>query len=71
MESDLDLDFEHYTVAWIAPLEIEAQAALYMLDHKHQGSFTTNQGDDYLYAAGDINGIMSLSRHFLETMIMV
>jgi len=56
MESDLDLDFEHYTVAWIAPLEIEAQAALYMLDHKHQGSFTTNQGDDYLYTAGDING---------------
>jgi nucleoside phosphorylase len=51
-----NLDFEHYTVAWIAPLEIEAQAALYMLDHKHQGSFTTNRGDDYLYTAGDING---------------
>jgi hypothetical protein len=56
MEFDLDLDFEHYTVAWIAPLEIEAQAAWYMLDHEHKGNFTTNRGDDYVYIAGDING---------------
>jgi nucleoside phosphorylase len=56
MGSDLDLDFEHYTVAWIAPLEIEAQAAWYMLDHEHKGDFTTNRGDDYVYTAGDING---------------
>ena len=56
MESDLDLDFEHYTVAWIVLLEIEAQAAWYMLDHEHQGNFTTNRGDDYVYTAGDING---------------
>jgi nucleoside phosphorylase len=56
MESDLDLDFEHYTVAWIAPLEIEAQAAWYMLDHEHPGNFSTNRGDDYVYMAGDING---------------
>jgi nucleoside phosphorylase len=56
MESDLDLNFEHYTVAWIAPLEIEAQAAWYMLDHEHKGNFTTNRGDDYVYIAGDING---------------
>jgi nucleoside phosphorylase len=56
MESSLDLDFEHYTVAWIAPLEIEAQAALYMLDSLHRGSFSTNRGDDYVYTAGDING---------------
>lgn len=55
MESDLGLDFEHYTVAWIAPLEIEAQAAWYMLDHVHQGNFSMNRGDDYLYMAGDIN----------------
>src|ERR1035437_6088346 len=55
MASDLDLDFEHYTVAWIAPLEIEAQAAWYMLDHEHRGSFSTNRGDDYVYTAGDIN----------------
>ncbi|KAI9869294.1 MAG: hypothetical protein M1813_000083 [Trichoglossum hirsutum] len=56
MESDLGLDFEHYTVAWIAPLEIEAQAAWYMLDHEHRGSFSVNRGDDYVYTAGDING---------------
>jgi len=56
MESDLDLDFENYTVAWIAPLEIEAQAAWYMLDREHKGNFTTSRGDDYLYTAGEING---------------
>ncbi|KAH0565985.1 hypothetical protein GP486_000612 [Trichoglossum hirsutum] len=56
MESDLGLDFEHYTVAWIAPLEIEAQAAWYMLDHEHRGSFSVSRGDDYVYTAGDING---------------
>jgi nucleoside phosphorylase len=56
MASDPELDFEHYTVAWIAPLEIEAQAAWHMLDHKHEGKFSTKRGDDYLYMAGDING---------------
>jgi len=56
MESNLNLDFGHYTIAWIAPLEIEAQAAMYMLDHEHQGSFRINRGDDYVYTAGDING---------------
>ncbi|KAI9764208.1 MAG: hypothetical protein M1840_008598 [Geoglossum simile] len=56
MESDRELDFEHYTVAWIAPLEIEAQAAWHMLDHEHQGTFSANRGDDYVYMAGDING---------------
>jgi hypothetical protein len=56
MDSEPDLDFEHYTVAWIAPLEIEAQAAWYMLDHEPKGNFKTNRGDDYLYTAGDING---------------
>src|SRR5271156_1851002 len=56
MESNLNLNFEHYTVAWIAPLEIEAQAAWYMLDNEHKGNFMTNRGDDYVYTAGDING---------------
>ena len=56
MEFDLDLDFEDYTVAWIAPLEIEAQAAWYMLDHEHPGHFATRRGDDYVYTAGEING---------------
>jgi nucleoside phosphorylase len=55
-ESDVDLDYEDYTVAWIAPLEIEKQAALGMLDKRHKGKFTTHRGDDYLYAAGEIKG---------------
>jgi nucleoside phosphorylase len=54
MESEDDLQFEHYTVAWIAPLEIEAQAAFYMLDNEHQGRFPIDRGDDYVYMAGDI-----------------
>jgi hypothetical protein len=56
MTSDPDLDPEDYTVAWIAPLEVEAQAAWHMLDHQHPGRFTTSRGDDYVYTAGDING---------------
>ena len=56
MESDPDLDPEDYTVAWIAPLEVEAQAAWYMLDNEHKGQFTIRRGDDYVYTAGDING---------------
>ena len=56
IESDFDLNFGHYTVAWIAPLEIEAHAAWRMLDHEHRGDFRTNRGDDYVYIAGDING---------------
>jgi nucleoside phosphorylase len=49
------LDFDKYTVAWIAPLEIEVQAALRMLDNLHAGQFPTKRGDDYLYIPGDIN----------------
>jgi nucleoside phosphorylase len=45
-----------YTVAWVAPLEIEAQAALHMLDNRHQGRFPVNHGDDYVFQAGDICG---------------
>jgi nucleoside phosphorylase len=45
-----------YTIAWLAPLEIEARAALHLFDHIHPGSFPTTRGDDYLFYAGDICG---------------
>lgn len=51
-----ELDPALYTIAWIAPLEIETQAALHMLDHRHKGRFPTGRGDDYVFQAGDING---------------
>ncbi|KAH6851131.1 nucleoside phosphorylase domain-containing protein [Chaetomium sp. MPI-CAGE-AT-0009] len=51
-----ELDPTLYNVAWIAPLEIEAQAALHMFDNIHPGSFRTGQGDDYLFHAGDVCG---------------
>jgi nucleoside phosphorylase len=44
-----------YTVAWIAPLEIEAQAACRMLDNRHEGRFPLGPGDDYVFQAGEIN----------------
>lgn len=50
------LKFEDYIVVWIAPLEIEAQAACYMLDNRHPGRFTTRPGGEYIYIPGDING---------------
>jgi hypothetical protein len=50
------LDVHDYTVGWIAPLEIEAGAALGMLDHIHDGQFKTVPGDDHLYSAGDLYG---------------
>ncbi|RSL94793.1 hypothetical protein CDV31_014157 [Fusarium ambrosium] len=50
------LDPALYTIAWIAPLEIEAQAALHMLDQRHKGRFPVSRGDDYVFQAGDING---------------
>ncbi|RMJ17205.1 hypothetical protein CDV36_003144 [Fusarium kuroshium] len=50
------LDPALYTIAWIAPLEIEARAALHMLDHRHKGRFPVSRGDDYVFQAGDING---------------
>jgi nucleoside phosphorylase len=49
------LKFEHYTVAWIAVLPVEAEAALGMLDNRHDGQFETVRGDDYIYIGGDIN----------------
>ncbi|KAL2783344.1 nucleoside phosphorylase domain-containing protein [Aspergillus keveii] len=50
------LDPSLYTVAWIAPLEIEVQAALQMLDRIHLGRFPISAGDKYVYHAGEICG---------------
>jgi nucleoside phosphorylase len=50
------LDPNLYTVAWIAPLEIEVQAARHMLDKVHPGGFPVGPGDDYLFHAGEIHG---------------
>ena len=52
----MELDPSLYTVAWIAPLEIEARAALHLLDNRHRGQFPWSYGYDYLFHAGDING---------------
>ncbi|KAL6811185.1 hypothetical protein GGI42DRAFT_211644 [Trichoderma sp. SZMC 28013] len=51
-----ELDPRLYTVAWIAPLEIEAQAALHLLDNRHQGRFPLTPRDDYIFQAGDACG---------------
>ena len=50
------LDPACYSVAWIAPLEIEARAALHLLDHRHRGRFPLARGDDYIFHAGDMCG---------------
>ncbi|RYP37899.1 hypothetical protein DL767_002771 [Monosporascus sp. MG133] len=50
------LNPKNYTVAWIAPLEIEARAALHMLDERHQGRFAVSRGDDYVFHAGSMCG---------------
>ncbi|KAL3468788.1 hypothetical protein BJX99DRAFT_265822 [Aspergillus californicus] len=50
------LDPNLYTVAWIAPLEIEVQAARHILDKVHSGGFPVGPGDDYLFHAGEIHG---------------
>jgi len=52
----LELDPELYTVVWLAPLEIEAQAALHMLDNRHEGRFPMGRGNDYVFQAGDMCG---------------
>ncbi|ETS84496.1 hypothetical protein PFICI_02521 [Pestalotiopsis fici W106-1] len=54
--STSNLDPKIYTVAWIAPLEIEAQAALHMLERRHRGRFPVSRGDDYVFHAGEIGG---------------
>lgn len=50
------LDPRDYTVAWLAPLQVEALAAIHMLDKIHEGHFEIERGDDYVFTAGDING---------------
>ncbi|KAM3550089.1 hypothetical protein ARSEF4850_008515 [Beauveria asiatica] len=52
----MELDPKLYTVAWIAPLEIEARAAACMLDRDHDGRFPMQRGDDYVYQAGEVCG---------------
>lgn len=52
----IKLDPKDYTVAWIAPLEIEAQAALHLLDERHRGRFPVGRGDDYVFHAGVMGG---------------
>ena len=54
--SGIELNPALYTVVWIAPLEIEAKAAMHMLDNKHCGKFLVTRGDDYVFQAGDIAG---------------
>ncbi|OAQ99110.1 hypothetical protein LLEC1_03957 [Akanthomyces lecanii] len=50
------LDPDQYTVVWIAPLEIEAKAAIEMLDNRHHGHFPVSRGNDYIFQAGDVCG---------------
>ncbi|RKL05615.1 hypothetical protein BFJ70_g17087 [Fusarium oxysporum] len=50
------LDPKDYKVAWIAPLEIEAKTALYLLDERHRGRFPVDRGDDYVFHAGAMGG---------------
>ncbi|GAP82800.2 putative nacht and wd domain protein [Rosellinia necatrix] len=51
-----ELDPALYTVVWIAPLQIEARAALCMMDNEHDGRFAMSRGDDYVFLAGDMLG---------------
>ncbi|OAQ97144.1 hypothetical protein LLEC1_00739 [Akanthomyces lecanii] len=51
-----ELDPSNYTIAWIAPLAIEARAALLMLDDRHHGFFPLARGDDYVFRAGAMCG---------------
>ncbi|KAH7459821.1 hypothetical protein FOMA001_g19793 [Fusarium oxysporum f. sp. matthiolae] len=50
------LDPKDYKVAWIAPLEIEAKAAIHLLDERHRGRFPVDRGDDYVFHAGAMGG---------------
>ncbi|KAF2225189.1 nucleoside phosphorylase domain-containing protein, partial [Elsinoe ampelina] len=49
------LRFEDYTIAWIAVLRIEAQAAVRVLDVLHEGQFPLSPNDDYIFIGGEIN----------------
>ncbi|KAF9761861.1 hypothetical protein IL306_003650 [Fusarium sp. DS 682] len=50
------LDPALYTIAWIAPLEIEARAALCLFDKVHDGDFPLARGSDYVFNAGTVCG---------------
>ncbi|EXK26022.1 hypothetical protein FOMG_17383 [Fusarium oxysporum f. sp. melonis 26406] len=50
------LDPKDYKIAWIAPLEIEAKAAIHLLDERHRGRFPVDRGDDYVFQAGAMGG---------------
>ncbi|KAH7184061.1 hypothetical protein DER44DRAFT_710231 [Fusarium oxysporum] len=52
----ITLDPKDYKIAWIAPLEIEAKAALCLLDERHRGRFPVDRGDDYVFHAGAMGG---------------
>ena len=49
-----DLDPALYTVVWIAPLEIEARAALHAFDEVHDGKFCIAAGQDYPFRGGRV-----------------
>ncbi|KAH8883240.1 purine and uridine phosphorylase [Thozetella sp. PMI_491] len=51
-----ELDPELYNIVWLAPLEIEARAALRLIDNPHRGRFPMSRGDDYVFQAGDMCG---------------
>ncbi|KAH0594647.1 hypothetical protein MHUMG1_07481 [Metarhizium humberi] len=48
------LRYEDYTIGWICALHVEALAARYMLDKRHDGVFPGRHGDDNNYIAGSI-----------------
>ncbi|RKK94244.1 hypothetical protein BFJ71_g9142 [Fusarium oxysporum] len=48
------LDPKDYKLAWIAPLEIEARAAIHLLDERYRGRFPVDHGNDYVFQAGAI-----------------
>ena len=50
------LNYDGYSIAWIAVLPIEAEAALGVLDKKHEGQFESVPGDDYIFIGGEISG---------------
>ncbi|RPA78860.1 hypothetical protein BJ508DRAFT_328893 [Ascobolus immersus RN42] len=53
--SSVKFRHEDYKIGWICPLEIEQDAALYMLDEKHQ-RLSKKPSDKNIYTLGSING---------------
>ncbi|KAK6538391.1 hypothetical protein TWF694_011270 [Orbilia ellipsospora] len=51
-----ELNPDDYTILWIALRDIEARAAILMLDHVHDGKFALDFTNNYVYQAGDILG---------------